>query len=92
MTYGQVLRYTLPLVEGESIMVQARNPEAVINPIIAIISPAGEGIAMSDDLGAEVDYATSAMFTAAETGTYTIFVTHDYFMEDGTIEVSIEDS
>lgn len=92
MTYGQVLRYTIPVAEGESIMVQARNPEAVINPIIAIISPAGEGVAMSDDLGAEVDYATSAMFTAAETGTYTVFVTHDYFMEDGTIEVSIEDS
>ncbi len=76
MSYDRLIGYTLDLQANDTVTLQADSLDGSVDAMLAVIDPTGHGAAFNDDYDATENYNAQVTFTAGETGTYTVWVTH----------------
>ncbi|NWF69055.1 MAG: tetratricopeptide repeat protein [Chloroflexi bacterium] len=91
MEEGFFYAFEFEAEEGQSITITVEGRDDV-DPLIALISPDGDGLMVNDDRdAADGDYnAEIEDFEAPESGTYLLLVMHSYVVIEGDVEVSLE--
>ncbi len=76
MQYDHLIRYTLDLQAGDTVVVQANSFDGSVDTLLAVVDSSGRGVAFSDDYDATENYNAQVTFSADEPETYTLWVTH----------------
>ncbi len=89
MAYGLVARYRFEAEAGQGLTLAARdNVGAGVDPLLALLNPAGAPIAGDDDGGGELD-ALLIHKALPATGIYTVMLSHGNGGPDGVINLSL---
>lgn len=88
ITPGAVYRVTLELNSGSLLTVAATSPESEVDPLLVLLGTSGAPIFGDDDSGSDED-AVINRFPIAETGTYTLLITHSNEGDTGEILLSM---
>lgn len=89
MYYDHLIKYSLDLQAGESVIIQANSLDGSVDTLLAVVDSLGNGVAFSDDYDATENYNAQVTVTADEDETYTVWVTHAGAGSYGDVDTTV---